>query len=123
MINFQLVKRVFSYVAEHCAVSTDNENVYNDSSSESCTFNEIGEVRTALEKMLLDRKKYIVWNPSKVSSTGINNGESYDALLDAEKISGCAISSVIETDNIKAFIDAVEAETDVCLMFQRVELV
>ena len=97
----------------HCLATTDNDNVYGEFGRESVLLTDCKEVVEHLKKVELSRKKYIVWNPAKA-------GNTYGELLDTEEKEGCSFSSVIETDNINQFIEAVHQETDISLNYQRI---
>ncbi|QDP56422.1 MAG: hypothetical protein Tp152SUR00d2C52646391_18 [Prokaryotic dsDNA virus sp.] len=62
-------------------------------------------------------KRYVIWNPFKVSEHTSLNPNTLLGLIDAEARTNSSISSVVSTKNITEFINAVYNETDVTLCF------
>lgn len=62
-------------------------------------------------------RTYKVWNPSKIALYG-GDGSTYEQLLKIEQAQLCSWSSQVRTSDIKAFITAVQNETDSHLEFR-----
>lgn len=51
-------------------------------------------------------KNYIVWSPAMLENQGCN-GDTYESMVICEIDSGCSFSSIVRTDDIEGFVNAV----------------
>lgn len=66
---------------------------------------------------MLLRRKYVIWNESKVRGYTPLDSETVVGLVDAEERMDASISSMVVTKDIKDLIAAIYCETDVELCY------